>query len=394
MPDPSIPAPHAERPSSLSDEVVDRLPYGIVVVSADGRVHSANAAAASLLWDLERGGPPAHCHEIFACRAAGGPCDGGCLVARAAAAETTLPEIRIDSAGGGEVSALWVTAAPLSYERGAVLHLRAGDARDRRRRSEPHWLTGPELRITALGRTWVDSPESALGGRWLQQKPGLLLKYLVVERNRVVHAEEIAEALWPAAGRQGLGTVRHFMHALRQKLEPGRARGAASSFVVTVQDGYAIDLRRVQIDADSFEEAADRGLAAVRRGDREEALARLDEALDLYRGDLVADEPYAEWAMAERDRLRARAAAALRAAVAIHLEQADLDRAAGGLERLAALEPYDVDTHRTLLAVWLAQGRRTEAARRYAAFKARMAREFGEGPGFELSDARLAPRVG
>ncbi len=393
MSDRSLPLPRPEPRPSLSEEVVDRLPYGIVVLSASGRVESANAAAASLLWDLERGGPPAHCHEILACRAPGGPCYGGCLVARAAAGDGALPEIRIDSAGGGEVTALWVTAAPLPHDSGAVLHLRAGDARDRRRRSDPHWLSGPELRITALGRTWLDSRESPLGGQWLQQRPGLLLKYLVVERNRVVHAEEIAEALWPAAGRQGLGTVRHFMYALRQKLEPGRQRGAASSFVATVQDGYALDRRRVSIDADRFEEAADQGLAAADRGEDAIALARLEHALALYRGDLVADEPYAEWAMAERDRLRARAAAALRALVSIRLAEPDLPGAAAALERLAGLEPYDVDTHRTLFAVWLAQGRRTEASRRYAAFKIRMAREFGEEPGFELGDARLAPRV-
>jgi DNA-binding SARP family transcriptional activator len=300
-----------------------------------------------------------------------------------------LPEIRIDAMPGSSVSALWVTAAALGEADQVLLHLRPGDARDRRRRSEPHWLDGPQLRISAFGRTWVDSREGPLGGQWLQQRPGLLLKYLVVERNRVVHAEEIAEALWPGAGRQSVNNVRHFMHALRQKLEPERPRGAESSFVVTVQGGYALDRRRVRIDADEFEQAARDGMAAVRQGEHDVALERLEHALALYRGDLAEDEPYAEWAYEERDRLHGMACRALRELSRIRLDRDDLAGAAAALGRLAELEPYDADAHRSLLAVWIAQGRRTEATRRYAAYKARMAREFGEEPGFELSEARL-----
>src|ERR671937_597195 len=87
-----------------------------------------------------------------------------------------------------------VGANPLAVD---LLHLRPGDRRDRRRRSDPHWLKGPEIRVLAFGRTHVDSAEGRLGGRWLQQRSGQLLKYLVAQRRRVVHSEEIAAALWP-----------------------------------------------------------------------------------------------------------------------------------------------------------------------------------------------------
>ncbi len=374
---------------SEAEDVLDRLPYGVVVL-AGRRVGSANAAAARLLARLGRTeGRAPLCHELFSCREAGGPCEAGCLAERAALAPEALPEIRIDATAGSPVSALWVTAAPLRGEDRVVLHLRAGDARDRRRRSEPHWLSGPELRISALGRTWVDSPEGPIGGKWLGQRPGLLLKYLIAERNRVVHAEEIADALWPGAGRQSLGNVRHFMHALRQKLEPERKKGAESSFVVTVQGGYALNRRRVHIDADALEEAVGEGLAAGARGENETAEERLEHGISHYRGELIADERYAEWVYAERDRMRGVVAEAMRELVQIRLARDDLGGAASVLERLAELEPYDAGTQKFLLAVLKAQGRRTDAARRYAAFRARLAREFGEEPGFRLADVRL-----
>jgi DNA-binding SARP family transcriptional activator len=375
----------------LDETVVDSLPYGLVVVQADHTITSSNATARRFLPQLDE---VERCHEAFSCRVPGGPCEHGCLAARAIARQGALPEIRIDiPPGTGQITALWVTAAAVGARPAAVFHLRPGDARDRRRRSDPHWLSGPELRITAFGRTRVDTPEGPLRGEWLQQRPGQLLKYLVCERNRVVPADVIAETLWPGTGRQGLGNVRYSMHALREHLEPHRPRGGRSAFVVTVQGGYALDRRHVRVDADDFDEAISQGLEGASRGDDDFAVERLRDALTLYRGDFLADEPYADWALAERDRLHNLAGRAIRALTKIMLGRHDLDAAAEYLEQLAELEPLDAETHRDLLAVWLAQGRRTEAARRYAIYRTRMLREFGEEPEFTLQDLRPAARV-
>ena len=251
-------APGADATGSAhAQEMVSHLPYGVIVVEPGGLVSTSNPCARVL--PRARGGRRAAVQRAARLHGARRP------VRRTAASpsaprrsETALPEIRIDTSRGGGVSALWVTAAPLGDGR-ALLHLRPGDARDRRRRSDPHWISGPRLRVSAFGRMHVDSPEGPLGGKWLQQRPGHVLKYLVCERNRVVHAEEIAEALWPGAGPAALNNVRHFIHSLRDKLEPDRPKRAPSSFIVAVQGGYAIDRRRVQIDADDFEESAKKG---------------------------------------------------------------------------------------------------------------------------------------
>src|SRR5436190_21141691 len=363
----------------------------MVVVNVDHTITSTNAAARRFLPRLEE---CKHCHEAFSCRTPGGPCEHGCLAARAVARQGPLPEIRIDiPPGPGQVTAIWVTAAAVGSRPAAVFHLRPGAARDRRRRSAPHWLSGPELRITAFGRTRVDTPEGPLRGEWLQQRPGQLLKFLIAERNRVVPADVIAETLWPGTGRQGLGNVRYFMHALREKLEPRRPRGARSSFIVTVQGGYALDRRHVRIDADDFDEAISQGLEAASRGDDDFAVERLRDALALYRGDFLADEPYAEWSLDERDRLHNLAGRALRALTKIMLARHDLEAGSEYLEQMAELEPLDAESHRDLLAVWLAQGRRTEAARRYAIYRTRILREFGDEPEFQLADLRPAART-
>ena len=163
-------------------------------------------------------------------------------------------------------------------------------------------------------------------------------------------------------------------------------RAPSSSFIAAIQGGYAIDRRRVQIDADEFEEAAKKGVDAARRGSTTEAEAELSKALELYRGDFLSDEPYAEWAYAERDRLRGLTTECLRLLATILATRDDIDGAARVLEQLAELEPYDAEVHRQLLTAWLRLGRRTEASRRYTSFRMRMLREFGEEPDFELAD--------
>jgi DNA-binding SARP family transcriptional activator len=142
----------------------------------------------------------------------------------------------------------------------------------------------------------------------------------------------------------------------------------------------------VRIDADVFTEAVREGLGAVESGDDEKARETLELAMSLYRGDLLEDEPYAEWAMPERDRLRMMANDALRALARIALADGDQAAAVGHLDRLAELEPFDSDVHREFLRVLLAAGRRSQAMRRYSTFRARLRKEFDADPGFELSE--------
>lgn len=128
------------------------------------------------------------------------------------------------------------------------------------------------------------------------------------------------------------------------------------------------------------------GLSAAERGEDEVAAQLLEVAISLYRGDLLEDEPYAEWAMAERDRLRAMATDTMRALSRIALARGDHATAAQHLDRLAEFDPFDSDVHRELLRVLLAAGRRSEAMRRYSTFRARLAKEFRTEPGFVLAD--------
>jgi DNA-binding SARP family transcriptional activator len=313
----------------------------------------------------------------------------GCLTEAALKAGTPLPEVRVDVPGRDGEAAVWVTASTLSPASGVVVfHLRPGKPGDRRRRVEEGW--GPDeryrARVHTLGPTRLEIGHGAVERDWLHRRPGQLLKYLIAERHRLVTSDEIAEALWPQSGPEGLGRVRQYVHALRQVVEPDRPRGAPSELIVSKPGGYGIDRTLVWIDADHFEREANAGLTLYLEGESELARPRLEEAVATYGGDFLAEDRYADWAFSERERLHELAGKALRALMSIELASRELDRAAGFAHRLADLEPLDLDVQRAYIDVCMRLGRRTEAARRYSLLQRRSRETFGQGPDFSLAD--------
>jgi DNA-binding SARP family transcriptional activator len=346
---------------------------GLMVCDPRGRVVAANGRLRELIppgpagWDHR-----AKCCTVLGCGRSEGPLEGACLTERSLAAGEPLEHVRLRPPQGS--SPLVVTATPLCDAGSQVLFQVRPDTGVND--------TAPPVRIFALGSMQVDGPEGPLMGDWLAQRPGELLRFLVCERGRIVPADVIGEAIWSHAGTSAPNTVRHFVHALRHRLEPERTGPASTSTVLCRRGGYGLDPHRVWVDVDEFERQALAGISALHAGTPAAARDHLERATDLYRGDFLADVPYAEWALRERDRLRAVACEALRALVQL----ASPPDSAHYLEQLAELEPFDDDVHRDLVAALLAMGRRSRAARRYESFRVRLMREFGEAPGFELSD--------
>jgi DNA-binding SARP family transcriptional activator len=140
------------------------------------------------------------------------------------------------------------------------------------------------------------------------------------------------------------------------------------------------------VDADQFEAQVTAAHAALREGDPGRGARHAALALELYHGDYLDDEPYAEWAFGERERLRQVAGSALRLLGEVELERGNLEGAASAMRRLAELDPFDLQVQRELIRLCLRTGHRGEALRRYSTLRQRMRREFGEGPDFELVD--------
>jgi DNA-binding SARP family transcriptional activator len=381
------PAQRTFTEAELAIDLVDRHPYAILVQDAAGQLVAYNQAAARMLDGrvaLERGAPVG-C-SLLGCRAPGGRLEGICVHEIALRHDGPLPVLRVDLPEGAGPDVASATVAALTPVHDLVvteLRQEVSLLADERQGSPP-WSPTPQLRVFVLGRTCVMNGDQVLEGRWINNRAGHILKLLVAERHRHVFSDEIISMLWPAASSPDKRGLRYFIHDLREQLEPGGSPDPPSSFVRATRGGYALDGENVWIDADAFEDLVTAGLAAA-EADDDTGARLLRQGMDIYRGEFLADEPYAEWAFHERDRLRDIASNALRTLSAIDTRSGDLARASASLTRLTELEPFDVDVHRELFALLLRRGRRSETLRRYETLRRHMLSTFDEPLDFSLS---------
>jgi DNA-binding SARP family transcriptional activator len=360
----------------------------LLVVDSNGTIVSRNLQAARLIEARSPAAERLTCCELLRCRDPDTVLANTCVTEAALEHKVAIPEVRVDIDTTTGIKAFWVAAAPIreSDETSrVVLQLRPGDIHDRRRRTDPHWMSGPTLRIRAFGRLTVESAEGQIGGGWLDQRTGQLLRYLVAERHRSVHVDEIGESIWTDADFAIANSVRYYIHTLRRKIEPQRDKRAPSAFISSRAGSYRLNLERVTVDADEFEAHISAGLAAAET-DKELAAAELEQGLTLYRGDFLADVPYADWAMPERHRLHDMACIALRALADISLSTRMPTVAIRHLEWLATMQPYDERVHRELMELDIARGRRSDAVRRYNILRSRIRRTFGHDLDFTPAD--------
>jgi DNA-binding SARP family transcriptional activator len=146
-------------------------------------------------------------------------------------------------------------------------------------------------------------------------KQRALVAGLALARGRAVSVDAIVDLLWGGAAPPGsVATLQGYVSGLRRALEPGRARRAPATVLVTEAPGYALRVPAEAVDATAFEhEVSDQharlqavsalgrpGLDVVALG---EAVERLDRALARWRGTPYAELGDASAAQAERQRL-------------------------------------------------------------------------------------------
>jgi DNA-binding SARP family transcriptional activator len=132
-----------------------------------------------------------------------------------------------------------------------------------------------------------------------------LLKILLVHAGRPVPRDMLVELLWPGID-PSVGASRFcvVVHTLRQVVEPS-ASGHRWVFIQSDEDCYSFDTRAPGwLDIEEFRASVARGHGAEEAGALDAATRAYDDAVRLYRGDLLEDEPAAEWCGVEREHLR------------------------------------------------------------------------------------------
>ncbi len=356
----------------------DRQVEGIVLSDASGTIVWWSGGMAARLTEAGvRWTQGMRCCDALEC-APNSPSGSACLTRLALLEPNGLPA-RPWRARGRRPLAATLTARTIRPGSGpmVVFEVSFGPA------EAPAPAPASDVAVAALGRLSVEVDGRTRDGDWLQQRPGQVFRFLLASRAAAQRSEAIAAALWPDRGPSAVANVRYCVFKLREQLAD--SADPTSSLVAREAAGYRLDPRRLKLDVDVFQRMATAGIAAARRGEHESGEGLLTEALALYRGDFLADDPYADWGFTEREYLRALAGKGLAAMAQIAVSSGRLVAAADHLHRLAQLEPFDSHVHQMLIEVCLRRGRRTEALRHYHALRARLQRAFGEQPDFELT---------
>lgn len=238
------------------------------------------------------------------------------------------------------------------------------------------------LRVFALGLFEVWRDERRIEDeRWPTRQTLALLKILIDQRGRAVAADRLADLLWPEAEPDAArNRLRVAVHALRIGLEPELPRGGTSSYVRTDRDGYRLLAEACDVDIDRFNAARETGRAAEHRGDAPAAIVAYREALALYRGDLFGNDPAAEWAITERERVRERAVEVSERLASLDLAAGDAEAAIAAAERGLAIDRLREPLYLVVMRAHAVSGRRAHALAAYDRCRRALRSELGVEP--------------
>lgn len=184
-----------------------------------------------------------------------------------------------------------------------------------------------------------------------------LLKLLVTRWGRSFSTDELAEALWPEEGLDSkvLARLHVTLNALRQVLEPD-----PEAQQVILRDGASYRFAPTlpyHLDAERFEHL-------IREADSQsglQATGTYAQALTLYRGHFMEEDPYQEWCALERDYFRELAIRSL-------FRMAEIQEASGLIpdtqatySRILTLDPNRFEAYESLIGFLVQQGRHADA---------------------------------
>ncbi|HEX5289211.1 MAG TPA: BTAD domain-containing putative transcriptional regulator, partial [Streptosporangiaceae bacterium] len=212
-----------------------------------------------------------------------------------------------------------------------------------------------------------------------------VLALLLLEANRVVSLDRLAEDLWAGDPPEGwVTTVQIYISHLRQALEPGRTRGAAGEVLVTRNRGYLLRVDRERLDAARFEHGFTAGRAALEAGRYAEAAGTLRRALGLWRAGVLADLADYAFTRPEAARLEELRLAAVEARVDADLALGRHHALTAELEQLVAGNPLREGLHGQLMLALYRCGRQADALAAYRRVRDLLAGELGIDPGEPL----------
>jgi predicted ATPase len=231
-----------------------------------------------------------------------------------------------------------------------------------------------ELRLLGPLEVVVDDAPVKIGRR-----PRALLAVLVLRGGETVSTESLIESVWggvsPASARS---IVRVYVSQLRRVLPPGR--------LVTDRFGYKLVVGADELDAERFESLLADGRRALADENAGLAGSLFARALNLWRGEALADLHGERFARDEAARLNELRLACLEGRFDADLRLGRQANIVSDLERLVAEHPMREQLRGQLMTALYRGGRQADALACYRMGREMLVAELGLEPGVELRE--------
>ena len=209
-----------------------------------------------------------------------------------------------------------------------------------------------------------------------------VLALLLMNANRTVPAEQLADQLWPdLASDRAAANLQVRLSELRRAL---RSVGE-SQRLQTQPPGYSLRVAPDELDVLRFEQLVSAGRDSLASGDAELAVRILEQSLALWRGPALADIKV-ESASSVQARLEEERLGALESRIDAQLACGQHRETIAELETLTTNHPLrERFWHQRLLALYRS-GRQAEALGAYRELRSELIEELGIEPGPELRE--------
>jgi DNA-binding SARP family transcriptional activator/predicted ATPase len=239
------------------------------------------------------------------------------------------------------------------------------------------------LSVRLLGPPQIALDAEPITG-FASDKVRALLAYLVLETEQPHRREKLAGLLWPDRPEQSArASLRQALVNLRQVT--GDRHAAPPYFHISRQTIQFNRASNAWIDVTAFTDLLQAKALS------QQTIRQLEQAVELYRGDLmegfsVSDSSaFEEWALLNRERLHRLVMDALHRLAQVHEAYGDLEQALPHAWRQVELDPWRENAHRQLMRLLALSGQRGAALAQYETCRRLLAEELGVEPAAETT---------
>ena len=209
-------------------------------------------------------------------------------------------------------------------------------------------------------------------GQWHSRRARSLVKLLALAQGHRLHRDQVIEALWPDSDLSAAANNFHqTLYNARRILE------TAGGFSLSLEEGFlslsGSDRQDLSVDVDQFE-------AAAAHAEGLQDPQAYQDALDLYSGDLLPDDPYEEWALPRREALRQVYLNLLVDLSRLCENRQEYPQGIAALQQVLSVDKAREEAHVGLMRLHALSGQRQQALRQYQVLRDALQAELDAEP--------------